>query len=297
MRILVFVKEIPDVRIPVEYDEFTGRIREDWTVPVVNPQDMAAIMAALRLKADSSQSKIIVIHLGPLSAEGLIRSCIALGCDEGIRIWDEGFERMHPHTKAMLFSRIARIIGFDLILTGTKSMDTANGQVPILLSSRLQIPCVTSVVGLKLTERVVEVLKGLGSGYQARIKISLPAVIGMESFQDGLLHPPCSAILNAALQDIPCWELADIGLPRTSLTRIEKLLFAGPLRFPAPRLRIVPAPDSELSGFLRMQGIVEGAVKKRGGKLTAGDEDAVIEELYQRLQKDGWLDHLTNGAD
>lgn len=197
MRILVFVKEIPDVRIPVEYDELTGRIREEWTVPVVNPQDMAAIMAALRLKTSSSQSKIIVIHLGPLSAERLIRSCIALGCDEGIRIWDEGFERMHPHTKAMLFSRIARIIGFDLVLTGTKSMDTANGQVPILLSSQLQIPCVTSVVGLKLTEGVVEVLKSLRSGYQARIKISLPAIIGMESFQGGLFapillcHPQC----------------------------------------------------------------------------------------------------------
>lgn len=46
-----------------------------------------------------------------------------------------------------------------------------------------------------------------------------------------------------------------------------------------------------------MQSIVEGTVKKRGGKLTAGDEDAVTEELYKRLQKDGWLDHLTNGAD
>jgi hypothetical protein len=42
---------------------------------------------------------------------------------------------------------------------------------------------------------------------------------------------------------------------------------------------------------LRIKKLVEGAVRTREGKVVAGPEDQVVEELFTTLLKDGWLEH------
>ena len=65
MKILVFIKEVPDVRIPVECNEATGRLRRDWGITMLNPSDRTALETALKIKADIRGARITIVHLGP----------------------------------------------------------------------------------------------------------------------------------------------------------------------------------------------------------------------------------------
>jgi electron transfer flavoprotein alpha/beta subunit len=209
-------------------------------------------------------------------------------------VWDDGFEELQPFTKALIFSRVARILGYDLICTGTRSQGTGNGQVGLLLASHLRTPCVTSVIDFDISsgERVAKVTKMLARGYRAFIESPLPLVIGMESSKVGDLEPSLADTLKASESKVPCWNLADLGISRQLVIKTEGNLFLGALKFPKSKLRFIPAPESTLPAFLRIKKLVEGAVSTREGIIVEGLEDQVVEELFSTLLREGWLDHL-----
>ena len=64
--------------------------------------------AALRVKEGRPETRITLVHLGPVSGERIIRECLCLGCDEGLRVWDEDLDELECGAKALIFSRIAR---------------------------------------------------------------------------------------------------------------------------------------------------------------------------------------------
>jgi electron transfer flavoprotein beta subunit len=282
------------MRIQVEYQEATGRLRQDWTITMLNPPDRTALETALKVKADFPGSHVTVIHIGPLSGEQFMRECLALGCDEGLRIWDEELGEIQPRTKALIFSHAAKILDFDLIFMGTKSQDTGNGQTGILLAARLGVPCIASAIAIKIRagERVAEVTKRLTHGYHALIETPIPMVIGMETIKESRFEPSLSTLLEADSKDIPCWNLAEVGIPRQLIIRMDGDLTLDSLKFPRSKLRFIPAPDSSLPAFMRIRKLVEGTVGTREGRLVSGSEDQVIEELFEALLKEGWLDHL-----
>lgn len=294
LKILVFMKEVLDTRIPVEYDEATGRLRADRGVPVLNPPDRSSLDLALTIKETAAGTHITLIHLGPRSSEGLIREGLALGCDEGLRIWEEGLHEIQVREKALVFERLARILGFDLILTGAKSEDTGSGQLGLLLASHLQIPCVTPVTSLdiKAKERAIVAVKRLDQGFRERVESPLPLLVAMEAQAEPNRYASLPACLEALEQDVPCLDLAGIGMSRQLIQRANAHLALGPLQFPRSRLKFVTPPDSCLPAFDRIRQLIEGTAKSRAGKVVTGTEDYVVEELFDTLLREGWLNHL-----
>jgi electron transfer flavoprotein beta subunit len=298
MRILVFLKEVPDVRVPVEYDEATGIIKDEWNIAVVDPEGKAALNAALAIRDRIPGTKVTAIYLAPPTGVGLLRSALSMGCDEAIRIWDEaphawgeGLDNLHSQGKALIFAQIARILGYDLILMGTSSPDKASGQSGILLASYLDIPVVSAVVNFHVTNALVKAVKMLDEGFVQHIETSLPAAICMNAGNDESRYPSFPALYETANKQIPCWNLSDIGLPESALNDIERLEYS-PVKFPVPRPLYIPAPDSSLTGFERREQLRAGTMKKREGGLVEGEENAVVEQIFQTLLNQGWLNHL-----
>jgi len=294
LRILVFIKEVPDIRIPLEYDEQFRGLHPEGQVKQLNPPDRAALNTSLRIKEHLSEAHITVVHLGGVSGERWIREGIALGCDEGLRIWFDGMDEVHAPGKALIFSRIAEIKGFDLILTGTKSFDTASGQVGILMACRLGVSHVNSVSDLELQgkDRTIIARKRLDRGFQEQVQCRLPSVISVEAKEGFEKSASFTALLNAAEKDIACWDLAHIGIPREHIIQADSLLRFGAVRFPQPRLQILSAPDVSLPTFERIKKLLEGAIQRREGRVLKHDEDRLVDELFQTLLDEGWLNHL-----
>lgn len=297
MKILVLIKDVLDTRVPLEYVPETGHLAEGWNVPVLNPDDGAALLQALATRKQIAGTRITVVHLGALSGERYIRDALALGCDEGLRIWDDGLEDLHTAGKLLILARAAEILGFDLLFTGSKSLDTGSAQLGILLASVLGVPCVTRVSRIdEIRENTVRATRALEQGWREQVESTLPLVMTVEADEDALPYPSFPDVARAAESAIPCLRLADIGISRDAIRESESLLAFGPLKPPAPGLQYVQPPDSSLPAFERRQQIGQGEARKRQGQIVRGDEDEVAEKLFQALLRDGWLDHLKNAA-
>jgi len=294
LKILVFVKAVPDTRISLELNEAMGHLRTEGLVMQWNPPDRAALETALRIKEIIPDTHITLVHLGPFSGERWIREGLALGSDTGIRIWDDGFGDLSPGGKAFLFSRTAEVLGFDLILTGDRSQDTGSGQVGALMAGQLGLPCITSVISLELEweKRSIIARKVLSRGYEESIRCGLPLVVTMGEYPFAERDSSFPALLEALGKEILRWDLGRLGISEESLRKKEQRLTFSPLRFPRPRVRAIPAPDSSLPAFYRILKLLEGSVQRRGGKLIEKKEDELVEELFQTLRREGWLDHL-----
>ncbi len=295
MNILVFIKQVEDIRVPVACDAATGTVKADWNVPVLNPDDGAAIEAALELKASLPETRITLINLGPRASEKMIRDGLALGCDEGLRVWDNDLEGLHAPAKALILARVARTMPFDLILTGAGSQDTASAQFGLLLASSLQLSCITHATALRRAGiGAIAADRRLARGYRQEVQAPAPlvvTVVASDNERPGR-YASLPALLGEATREIPCIDLADIGIPAQWVRQVESLLSFSPLGFPKARGKFIAAPDSSLPAYERREKLREGSIRRREGRIVKGGEDAVVEELFQALLHGGWLDHL-----
>lgn len=293
MKILVFIKEVVDTNVPLEYSYNTGRLLSDWNVTQLNPPDRKAIDIAIKIKRQFPNTHITLIHLGPPSEERWTREALSLGADEGLRIWEEDLEGCSVNAKAFIFSRTAQILGFDLMLTGNKSEDTMSGQLGTLLASYVDLPVINAVTDIIVKQKKKIVAeKNLSKGYRERIECPLPLVMTTDAGDSPEHYASFAAMLETYEKEIPCWDLAQLGIPIQSIHAKNALLHCESLRPPKPRLKTIPAPDSALPAFERIKQLVEGIIKPREGKVIERDEDSIVEELFQILLKEGWLDHL-----
>ena len=52
------------------------------------------------------------------------------------------------------------------------------------------------------------------------------------------------------------------------------------------------APDPALPAFDRVLELVEGAVQRRSGQVIQKPAKEIVEEIFQILKDEGWLEHL-----
>lgn len=294
MKILVFIKEEIDTKILLEFDENTKRVRREGVIPQLGPAGLMALETALKIKESLPQTHLSLIHLGPSSGVEWIRLGLSLGFDEGLRVWEAGLEELKAPAKALIFARVAQILGFDLILTGSRSSDTDSGEIGIRMAVHLDVPSVISVSDLEINgaNGSVRITKNLARGFKEEIHSSLPLLVALEGSEYVKKQASFTALLQARGKQIPCWDLAFIGLSRQSIREKDDLLCSGPLSFPRPRLRRIPAPDSSLPTFERILKLLEGTIQSREGRIIKADEDRMVEEIFQIFLKEEWLKPL-----
>jgi electron transfer flavoprotein beta subunit len=228
MDIVVTVKQVPDPDIPPTHfkvDEAANKVVPPAGVaPVMNGYDANALEAALRLK-EQLGGKVTVVTLGPDSARDTLKRAIAMGADAAIHINDPALNDADGTTTAQaLAEAIKKLDHFDLILSGRQASDTDGGQVHLGVAALLGVPAVSPVQKIDevtsdsiLAERIVE------DGYQ-RLKIGLPALLGVSSEMNEPRYPPLKGIMAAGRAQIPVWTASDLGLgqpsPKVKLRRL-----------------------------------------------------------------------------
>jgi len=110
------------------------------------------------------------------------------------------------------------------------------------------------------------------------------------------IQVPVAGLLRAHDQTIPVWSLSDLGVPLDKIRRPEASLAFGPPRSCRPPLHPLAAPDSALPAFERILKLVQGSVQKREGRIVRQSPKAVVEQVFETLRDEGWLDHLRSGG-
>jgi electron transfer flavoprotein beta subunit len=190
----------------------------------MNGYDANALEAALRLK-EQLGGRVTVVSLGPDAARDTLKRAIAMGADAAIHINDPALNEADSTTTALaLAAAIKTIEHFDLVLAGRQASDTDGGQVHLGIAQHLGLPAVSPIQKIEMAspesvvaERIVE------DGYQ-RLKIKLPALLGVSSEMNEPRYPPLKGIMAAGRAQIPVLTGADLGLgeaaPKVRLRRL-----------------------------------------------------------------------------
>ena len=162
MKILVCVKQVPDTsgKVAVNPD---GTLNRASMQTIINPDDMNAVEAALKLK-DELGCTVTVVTMGPPPAEGMLRELMAMGADDGYLVSAREFGGSDTYaTSQILAAAIDTIDG-----------DTA--QVGPQIAEKLHLPQITYAADITKDGDTLTVKRMLEDGYMT-IKAQTPCLI------------------------------------------------------------------------------------------------------------------------
>jgi len=180
-----------------------GSIDDREAKLIINPYDEYALEEAIRQK-EKHGGTVTVITCGPERADEALRTALAIGADEAIRIEqdklsDDSFEI------ARVLSAAIKPLDPDLLLAGLFAVDSGSGSVALQVAERLQIPHVSAAIKLTicLTEQANQPHVS-GDGYYAVVEqdvegdsqtatVPLPVLI---TAQQGLNEPRYPSLPN-----------------------------------------------------------------------------------------------------
>ncbi len=177
MKVIVCVRRVPDTAARIRIASDGKSIQTSDAEFVINPYEEYALEQAVRLK-EKHGGEVTVVTLGPEKSTQVIMKALALGADNAVHLRTED-----PHIDP---SSIARVIAnelkshqFDILLFGKKGVDDDNQQVGQMVAELLDIPCVTQIVKLELSDGRAVAQREVEGG-SIVVETSLPAAFTAE---------------------------------------------------------------------------------------------------------------------
>jgi len=213
MNIIVCIKQVPettDVRINPE----TNTLIRDGVKSIINPFDMYAIEAGVRLK-EKTGGKVIVITMGPPQAEAALREAISMGCDDAVLVSDRAFAGSDTwatsYTLSCAIKKAAKEFGgYDVIICGKQASDGDTAQVGPGISTHLDIPQVTYVKKIEeVKDNTVKVERMTEEGYDV-ISAPLPVLLTVVKEINEPRIPSLKGMMRAKSAKIAVWTAKDI---------------------------------------------------------------------------------------
>lgn len=205
MKILVCIKEVPAGDMQIRIDD-SGRWIEagghdDY---VMNRFDEYALEEAVRIKEYFAGTTVTVLSLGPDRCRAVIRRALAKGADTGIHIQDPTPGCPAAETVAAAIAGVCSTRAFDLILTGVISADLMQGLTGPLLAARLKVPCAAAVIRQRIDPGggTVQVACELESGWTEAVRLTLPALLTIQSGINRPRYPSLSNMMRSRQQEL-----------------------------------------------------------------------------------------------
>jgi electron transfer flavoprotein beta subunit len=207
----VTVKQVPDTNAEKTFDPATKRLNRSSIENVLNPFDEYAIEEALKIKETlGGDTTVTIMTMAPPSGADVVRKALGMGADNAVLISDDAIGGSDSMATAYALSQALKHNGFDLILSGTQSTDSACSVVAAAVAERLGIPCVTYVKKLTVADGKLEAQRETESGY-LRVSAPLPALVSVTKAINEPRYPTLKGIMGAKKKEIKTPTLAEVG--------------------------------------------------------------------------------------
>ena len=138
MKIGCLVKFVPNVD-NFKYDYEKNVIVRENSHMILNPDDSAAVAYALQLKQAHPGSHVEIISMAPTSILSLARDILRVGADKFVLLSDRMFIGSDTFATAVTISKFVQNRHYDIILSGSHSLDGSTSHVPSQLAELLGI--------------------------------------------------------------------------------------------------------------------------------------------------------------
>jgi electron transfer flavoprotein beta subunit len=221
MNVLVCVKRVPATAGQITLTPDGQDIDTRYLGFTISPHEECAVEEAVRM-IEAHGGSTTVITLGPESAADQLRDAMALGIERAMLLETDGREWDPSATAAAIVEAIEaeRAAGrsYDVVLFGNESADSAGYQVGVRVAHALDLPSVTGIKAIEITDGRALVRRQTESGWETA-EVTLPAVLTVKEGINLPRYPSLPGRLKAKKKEIerlkPQWR--DGGLEKIRL--------------------------------------------------------------------------------
>ena len=219
MKIFVCVKQVPDTRGKVSLKK-DGSLDRAKMSTIINPDDLGAVEAALKLK-EQTGAKVIAVTMGPPMANVMLHEVYAMGVDETVLMTGREVGGSDTYGTSTVLATMIRSIGLekdDIIFCGRQAIDGDTAQVGPEISEHLGIPQISYVAGLEYDEATKKftVTKETEDGCQI-LEFQGKALLTCLASAVKPRYMSVGGIVDAYGKEVEVWGADRIDVPETEL--------------------------------------------------------------------------------
>jgi len=223
VKILATAKRVPDPETVIKINAEGTGIATDNVKWVINPFDEIAIEEALRIREKVAGSEVVLVSIGPKTAQEQLRTGLAMGADRAALVLTD--EPLEPLAVARVLQKLVEAEKPDLVVVGKQAIDDDANCAGQMLAALLGWPQATfaSKVELAADQKSAKVTREVDGGLET-LAVSLPAVITADLRLNEPRYASLPGIMKARkkeLKEIPIAELGVDVTPRVKVTRLE----------------------------------------------------------------------------
>jgi electron transfer flavoprotein beta subunit len=229
----------------------------------LNPFDLPALEAALRLKAEAG-ARVTALSMGPPAARIVLAEALAMGADGAVLACDPAFAGADTLATAMtLAAAVTKSAPFDLLLFGTRTADSDTGQVGPQTATILGLPLVTGVARFERTAAGIAGVRTLDQ-WEEEFAVEFPAAL--------TIRPEAAPPRDIGLAGLAAAFGAE---------RVETLALAD--------LALDAAQTGEAGSPTRVRSM-RPVRRERRCRMLAGDAGEIADQLLALVAEKGLLD-------
>ena len=286
MKIVVLVKEIPDLNVWIEIDPETFRPDPDDVICIANPCDLASLGLALKLVQSLGVGSVTVMLLGPKRAEKTLEKCLLYGASRAIHLLCENVIELESHQIALILAEAIRRMNleYDLIFSGRDGSGSgfATGQIGSQIGSYLDLRQVSEIMRIEKSpgndDLVIQC--SLDFGDRVTLRCQPPLLLRVHPEAGQVDYPSFAASLDSLNIPVEQVELADLKLSSSEIEKRTDVLSVSTRR---PRPRKVFAPQSTVSASERIRQIMGGGLEKKQSEFSQGNPQDLAKHIFNFL--------------
>jgi electron transfer flavoprotein beta subunit len=179
MHIVTVVRLVPDLLEEIQVNEQGTDIDREWIGVKLCEFDDHALEESVLIK-EATGATVTAVGIAVEGMDRVLQSAVARGADRAVKI-DCGDVNPDSRALAKLLSEALSQLKPDLILAGVQTPEDLFGQLVPFLGALMGRPHASGVTGAQVDGNAVVIQQEYGAGRAARLKLALPAVLGVQS--------------------------------------------------------------------------------------------------------------------
>jgi electron transfer flavoprotein beta subunit len=216
LKILLLLKTVADSEASIRPTADGSAVNLSDVNMILNPYDEYAVEEALRIREKSGADEIVAVSYGDDSATKGLRAALALGVDRGVHV--KGAPTFDSLAIAKALRSVIKGMSYDLILCGKQAIDDDSSAVGVMVAELLDIPSVSVVVELQISDRKVRAVREVEGGHEV-VETKLPCLITAQKGLNEPRYPSLKGIMAAKKKPL---EEKEVSIsPQVSPMRIQ----------------------------------------------------------------------------
>jgi len=209
MKVLVAVKRVVDYNVKIRVKSDNAGVELANVKMSMNPFDEIAVEEALRLREAGKATEVVVVSVGPQTAQETIRTALAMGADRGVLVNTD--DELEPLGVAKVLKAVALEENPDLIIVGKQAIDDDSNQTGQMLSALLGWSQGTFASEVDLGEGTAKITREIDGGLQT-IDLKMPVVVTTDLRLNEPRYASLPNIMKAKKKPIDQKEIGDLGV-------------------------------------------------------------------------------------